>query len=307
MPIRGIALALMLIATAQLYAQTQADNEIIAVVGKDNHTLSYALQQSVVAEAGQNGESEAEMLKKLAANTLEISITDVTAGNFVQILDRPVSDFVTVPNEGQDILFIDAKPDATTPEAIYAHWGPITHQLPATKTINELMGDSVGVVTKYVATTVSVTFQGRSMTYRSIHFFGKGNQVLLVGDVMVEATRYSSFKDEFVPDMLLHSGRRNNPIVQKWLRSHTVDDPSCKQDELCCIENRCGLRSADLEKKLNEPIQNSGVPTPPQPFGIQFFTANAIVDTPVHEAFQRSRRRSPQAGTRDTTLRHPAV
>jgi hypothetical protein len=182
-----------------------------------------------------------------------------------------------VPKPGQDILFIEAKPDAEWPESIYAHWGPITHQPPTGATVNDWMGEFVSNITRYVTATVSVKFQGRSMTYRFIDLFGKGDQPVILGDVMVEATAYSQFKQSFIPDRLLHDNGRENPVVRNWMRSHTVDDPSCKPDELCCVENKCGLRSVDLGRKLGEPIRSS--PASSQPFLAPSVAAKSITGT----------------------------
>jgi hypothetical protein len=245
-------------------AQTQRD---ISLVQRDYYAIPYGLQLSVLADAAANGDTdENKMQQQLAAAVPDITLSNITAGATVQIMDRNLSDFVTVPQPGQDILFVEVVPEAPRPGALQAWWGPITHPLPTIKTVGELLGKDTLSFPRYVALTVALQFQGRSVTYKALYLIKNDKDMPVVaGDVFLETTRYSQFQAPFVPDVLIHSKARDNPMVRGWLSSHTVPDDACNESGLCCVDDRCGIRRSEFEKEMAAPIGTSVTPTPSQP------------------------------------------
>jgi hypothetical protein len=97
-------------------------------VERDYYALSYATQLTIVmdvAKAKTGAINEDALQQTLAGATLNVSLANIQTGKTVDILSKPLTDFLTVPQEGEQALTVDVlSPGENEPYgSITAKWG----------------------------------------------------------------------------------------------------------------------------------------------------------------------------------------
>lgn len=123
-----------------------------------------------------------------------------------------------------------------------------------TKLVEQYSG--ISAVGRYAAYTVTVTFQGRSLSYRAMFLWGKtpaGADTVICADNMFPGSDLRYFVTHAVyPEVLTDTSLRERPGVAKWLQAHRVSGAQCVEAlwpdgvahrDVCCDPEaqRCGL------------------------------------------------------------------
>jgi hypothetical protein len=244
--------------------QTEQDTR---QVQRDYLAIPYALPLTVIAEAASKGTLDEEDTKNslAVAETLDISLTEMKTGAIGEIADQPWAEFATIPDPGQDILYIDAENpnDATPFGTVRAHWGPQERRdvdpAASSRNVQELLEPLNALnnttFTRYVAYTVKVTYDGRDMKYKALYLFSDEPQKHQVVDLHLTGPRYTDASGAYQPSVLLYSKLRNIPQIHDWVLAHTTTDERCQaQNQLCCLTGHCLYRRSDFDRKFRMPI-----------------------------------------------------
>jgi hypothetical protein len=234
--------------------------------------LAYAVQSRTVyveVQKNQNLKSS-ELTQKLQDNELRFDITDMTSGTLSDIGSRPYSDFVTKP-DGQDVLGVthetatfNEKGQRYTSLFAVPKWNkdePIQERPTGAwdTPVKDVMAITGGnKYNRYVTATITVWFQGRSRTYRTLWLFGSNNVSfepmvvdLVTGDIVRDFATESAY-----PSVLTDTSLRSRTVINDWLNSTQRVDASCKtgkQDVCCDSALRCGVHSEDLRSTKPAP------------------------------------------------------
>jgi hypothetical protein len=107
-------------------------------------------------------------------------------------------------------------------------------------------------LTRYCTYTVTVSFEGRSRTYRAGFYFGPDGQPDS-GDMVVALGGGGLPKllvEPIYPQVLLETPMwRNHPAVRAFLEANQRSNATCRRGEACCDLSalQCGIYSADLK------------------------------------------------------------
>jgi hypothetical protein len=210
------------------------------------------------------------------AESFEVSLSDITTGKTSEIQSQKLTDFVSAPGAGQEIIHLTAtRPDQTVGEkygSVKAQWGPPMERQPnapdpSSLTMQDLftqLDDANGAsFNRYVAYTVTLAYQGQSVNYKAIYLFTEEEHVPesnhQIVDLYLNGSRYSDFREAYRPDRILVSSWRNIPVLRAWLSAHTTTDESCTQmNQLCCPKGHCAIRQTDFDRKMSEQIRGTG-------------------------------------------------
>lgn len=254
------------------YNQTAKD---IEHVERDYYAIPYAMQLTVLTNAAKVGKGvtidEAAIKQPMAnAETFDVSLSGITTGQTADIQTRPWSDFITIPGTGQEIIRLDVtRPNFNGTEnakygSVTAQWGPMDKPDPgapdpARLTMQDLLlklDDLYAThFARFVAYTVTLQYQGRSVNYKAIYFFSGDDLSHQIVDLYLQGERYSDFSIAYRPDRVLVSKWRDIPILHDWLVQHTLTDSKCTEmNHLCCIGGRCGMRKSDVDRKMTRQV-----------------------------------------------------
>jgi hypothetical protein len=115
------------------------------------------------------------------------------------------------------------------------------------------MSGNEGKFSRYVTATITVRFQNRSRTYRTLWLFGSG---MLAVDLVTGNIVQDFVNESVYPSLLTDTSLRSYPAVRDWLNSTQRFDASCKsgrQDVCCDAAMRCGVSSEDLRSTKPAP------------------------------------------------------
>lgn len=203
-----------------------------------------------------------ELTKKLQASELRFEITEMSSGALSDIASRPYSDFVSPPDL-QDVLHItrdletfDENGKRMTSHFTIAQWGAGEKSkedwdTPVKETL--VLSGNEGRYSRYVTATITVRFQNRSRTYRTLWLFGSG---MLALDFVTGNTVEDISTESVYPSVLTDTSLRSHPAVSDWLNSTQRFDASCKtgkQDVCCDAAMHCGVNAEDLRSTKPAP------------------------------------------------------
>lgn len=258
----------------------------ISLVLRDYYTIPYGMQLTVLANAARsgNGQIDANAVQQpLTAATMNISVSDLKTGQTAEIATRPFTDFVSLPRPDQEVILLEVlRAEGQGPfGSITAKWGPMQKDPDADpssltkitmRQFLEMMGDTKGTIyTWYIAYTVALSFQGRSLNYKAMYILpapAEDQEMKQHLDMFLQGTRYSQFPFAFRPDRILRSNWRDIPAMHDWLSAHAMADDQCvgaNAGSMCCVNGQCGLRKSDFDRRMKMPIRPTGTPAPPAP------------------------------------------
>ncbi len=238
-------------------------------VQRDYEAIPYGLQLSVLVDAVRTGKGKIDNLDATKqpmadAQSFQASVSDITTGKTADIQSQPLTDFVTIPAHGSNVVHlavthepvVDTDDKSTT---IKATWGPMETQPPAALS-SMTVADFVGELStkpgmeyeRYVAFTVALNYQGQSVNYKAMYVFSSfpGRQVI---DFYLKGTRYSD-NAAYRPARLLRSPWRDVPAVHEWLMAHTTTDPHCPNgNDVCCIRGQCAVSFEFMNREMSRP------------------------------------------------------
>jgi len=257
-----VLLSVFLLAGIALAANPQDE----ALVRNAYAKLAYASQTKIVAtEAQSNSDlTIAELSKKLQDNELRFEITAMSSGSISDIESRPVSEFVTRPDQ-QKVLSIANETHSVTEfgkllavsRTATPHWTTMDGEsggdwdIPVKEARRQIVyPGNAEKYSRYVTATITVGFQGRSRTYHTLWLFSDSDVMcvdLVTGNGVTDFVKESVF-----PSVLTDTHLRYHPAVEQWLTSTQRFDASCKAGKLdvCCDSAmHCGVLEEDLRTK----------------------------------------------------------
>jgi hypothetical protein len=257
-------LLLALCSTLALASNPQDEQTVRTAYAK----LAYAVQvRTVLKAATRNPKLDFPTLnRELQANELRFEISEITSGALREIAARPYSDFVT-PTDDQPVLKIASDTEdfedqlsgkhATSLMAV-PHWahGSVSREdwsTPVGK-VEEMAGIK-GKYSRYVALALTVRFQGRSRTYKSLWYFG--SDILPVDPITGNNILNDFATRSAFPSVLTDTSLHSQTGVSEWLTSNQRYDSSCKagKNDVCCdaASLRCGVHADDLRSTKAAP------------------------------------------------------
>ena len=318
---QSIALAMLPLLPAIALTQPQSSPWLppqgdIRQTVRDYLAIPYAMQLTVLVQAAKSGQGQvdAAAIKQPMADALsmQISLSGITTGKTADIQNQAFTNFVTVPDPSEDIVHLTVlKPALQNHEkfgSITAAWGPLDKQQDTSKasdlTLEQLftqLSDLYATTfTRYVAYTVMLQYQGRSVNYKALYLFSDDPLKYQIVDLFLNGSRYSNASAAYRPDLVLISPLRNIPAIHDWMLSHTTDNDQCgEMNQLCCLNGQCSLRRKDFDRKMNYHIPQDDIAPPPPPVGTVAVppagtdTAAQPLDQKSHRARMRSFRKDP--------------
>jgi hypothetical protein len=232
--------------------------------------LVFAIQVKTVESALSSSHSldRAMLQKALQHNQLQFELSGFSSGDFSEISNRSILDFISVPR-GEAVLSIGGSSfqykDETgklTQEtsAALPLWQPgptVTGDFNATMAEVLAANHEDGVFERYAALTVKVSFHGQSRQYPALFLFGKdstgGEKVLIYDDGVISGGGLQDMVTVSVyPAVLLETKLGEDPAVRDWLSANQMPASSCPSDvgKICCdLETlKCGLSAEDLRR-----------------------------------------------------------
>jgi hypothetical protein len=274
---RALLLALTLLTTVSLIAQiTPEERDIRETYAK----LALASEIKTVHNAMDFPE-QGTLKEQLAANRLDIRLSDFRVGNIKDVENDGYGNFVSRPVGGQKLfvvfeyrtLLVDKK--YTYEDALAdIKWVPEPSYQPVewdTMTIGHVMDADVHAsghhVTRFASYTITVTFRNHTETRRASWFYGtdeKGQQATFVADMLTD-NAIDQFRTKSVyPHVLLDDPHtRNNPMVGEWLNSVAQDCPGRKKSH--CFDQTTGKAGISRDDIRRGPLVDSKGKPVPQP------------------------------------------
>jgi hypothetical protein len=213
------------------------------------------------------------------------SLSAFQAGSIADIANEPLSHFITLPTQHDDVIRGSKKGmsynfsgNETNWIGVEFKWVDITRSgsngYPYAEdfTVAKAMAQKQlewsdqknPVFTRYAAYTVNATLQGRSTApHRAIFFFGydaSGKEVITPEDPLDDTgILYHIQDDAAYPGAFLSSNVRDVPVVAAWVRSHEMPSVSCSATArtLCCSQGHCGISQSDINRDLAAPLPPS--------------------------------------------------
>lgn len=265
-------LSVLLLTRLALAANPQDEQVVRTAYAK----LAYAVQAHTVYDTAmrQPKLTSAELKRELQFYELRYEITDMSSGALSEIASQLQSDLVTPLGTGDAVQIGTVEENhrengkRVISNFAIAHWyrderdkgHPDVWGIPLKDALG-LSGDE-GKFSRYVRATITVHFQGRSRTYRTLWLFGSemiGADFVGAGDNAV-----SEFATRSVfPSVLTDTSLRSRSVVNDWLNSTQRFDASCKtgKQDVCCdsATMHCGVNSEDL--RSTKPAPNTTADT----------------------------------------------
>jgi hypothetical protein len=247
-----------------------------AVVRTTYAKLIYALKIGAIHDfvvTYPNG-SLSDLEDRLAAKNLRFELSNFSSGRVAEISKRKYADLVTKP-AGEDVLDVSLgtynfseeieatrEVKETSETGAQASWSagqnlaqdwnvPFEQMLPDAETQNK------SKYSRYAAFSLTVSFEGRSRSYRAMFLFGTGEVPVLAADNVTNHPALTGLVSKSLyPRVLLESPLARKKAVAEWLKSHRVRDPACRpgQGEACCDPSsmRCGVAAEDVDRAMDK-------------------------------------------------------
>jgi hypothetical protein len=213
----------------------------------------------------------------LEQERLQFELSDFVVGNISELATRTYSDLVTKLGEGDEIHIsmrednvgengidtseFNANASWTTGRGSSENW-----DIPA-KVVFETM-ENPEWYSRYANFRVTVTYQGRSRTYKALFLIGNygSEQKVIALDNVTNNSSLTFFAQASVhPNTLLKTRLHSNRAVAEWLRSQANSESSCQiqKGETCCdaATMKCGLAKDEVDAQIGIPISTL-VPLP---------------------------------------------
>jgi hypothetical protein len=258
--------------------------------------LAYAAQvREIVRMLHDYSEPEkidrAEFNKRLHDAEITFQLNNMKVGDISEILSKKTSDLTTQPSgdvlgtvagdanysfEGKEVRSGIVDLSWIKGQELYIEdWDtPFGEGL----RLNREAGTNLSTYARYASYTATVTFQGKSRTYKAMFLFGtkpNGTEEILPLDLIVNVNGggLSYFlKEPAYPGGLLHP-HRNRGVIAEWLQSNQITAPGGKHEVECdLVKLKCGVASGDLlrlkpisvRQKSRPTISHNPTPGPPR-------------------------------------------
>lgn len=239
--------------------------------------LSYAVDLETAIRAVKHNPkiTYAQLTQEVAKEALTFSLSDFSCDDISNVLDQKYAQVFSDIRDGGDVIDIgsvtETYTDETNPGAItktsmnvaVARWshgpkGPVPDLTVAQALPIMEQESGISSLTRYCPYTVTVTFEGRSRTYRADFFFGpEGQDEASPGDMVVAlggGTLKEFLTRPVYPQVFLRIARfnGNNSVIREFLNENQQSNATCKRGEACCdlAALHCGVYSADLKGGL---------------------------------------------------------
>lgn len=263
---------------AQSQSATMSPEE--TVVRETYAKVAYAVQLTAVTDAVQtNLRIDGDTLaRNVTAREIHFKIDDITTGNLRDIAERSYNDYVTRP-EVSDELNLGSAQVSVTEEgapAVIQYGARGEWQKPATVTRGPLDwgGLKVGPIIaqnpgydRYAALTVTVSYLGRSHTYKSLWMFdSSGKHPVVPIDLITGNSVLAEFVTRDVTPTALLDTRMfsTRPAVRQWLQTHQIPDGSCKDAACCLPSGQCGVTASKVSTTLQKYPARKTISAAPQ-------------------------------------------
>jgi hypothetical protein len=264
-------IGLFLVAAQLGFAQSQSTSTSTshdeAVVRETYAKVAYAVQFTAVTDAMERNLKEIDadtLARDVTAREIHFKFNSITTGNLRDIAERSYNDFVTKPEVSDEINLsgsqMSVTDDGASPLIQYGASGE-WHQPPAVTKTLDWGGLKVGPVAaatpghdRYAALTVTVSYLGRSLTYKSLWLFdSSGKQPVVPIDLITGNSVLAEFVTrDATPTALLDTRMfSTRPAVRQWLLVHQIPDGSCKGVACCLPETmQCGVTASAVSRAL---------------------------------------------------------
>jgi hypothetical protein len=270
-------IGLFLVATQLGFAQFQSVSREETIVRETYAKLAYAVQLTAVTDAVQkNPRIDGDTLARdVMAREIHFKLDNLTTGNLRDIAERSYNDFVTKPEASDELDLGPAQVSVTDEGAptVIQYGARGEWQKPATVTRGPLDwgGLKVGPVIaanpgydRYAALTVTVSYLGRSHTYKSLWLFdSSGKHPVIPGDLITGNSVLAELVTRDVTPTALLDTRMfsTRPAVRQWLQAHQIPDGSCKCAACCLPTMQCGVTASAVSRALAKYPEKTAVMT----------------------------------------------
>jgi len=273
---RYLAVTCMMLASLSAAVAQMTHEE--TVVRTAYAKLSYAVDLETAMRAVRHNPkiTYAQLAQAVARESLTFRLSDFSVGDIASLpQDHKYYEFFPDIRNGGDVIDVASVTETFTEEihgpphvktetsmnVARPRWshgplGPIpdvtvAEELPI---MNRESGLSVPL-TRYCTYTVTVTFEGRSRTYRAAFYFGPQGQpdsgdmvVALGGGALPELLVKSIYPQVLVETTMWGT----NPAVRAFLEANQRSNETCRRGEACCDLSalQCGVLSTDLNTEL---------------------------------------------------------
>lgn len=285
---RWVLLCSVLLLTRFVSAQTVPDAEWLTTTYAKFAYLTSIHEPVRAAMAADRGEpvDAASLNRKIDDARLDITLSNIKTGPIAEILGQKWLEQVDMATPPKEMLSVQVGTDnyqeigkgKVSWQTATAQWQPSPDAAPSdlvavikTWTVGralsleqERLKDGV-TYTRYATYTVTIHYQGKTNTYKAMCFFGKdakGLDKALPEDGYLESNAFtmggSVSSLDMLPTGLLRTHLRDYPPLKEWLQAHAVTGPNCRTGagEFCCVEDRCGITTADLNRELSQPVDS---------------------------------------------------
>lgn len=228
--------------------------------------LAYAVQINQVYSHTQDarGGSLSELLR---TNELRFTLSNVRAGDIKDIASDKYSDLVTEP-DGREVIHTGIATKQYTENArtvsmdtVEASWvggQNISEDWnePFSKVLPILQAQNDATFSRYVACTVTASYQGKQSTYKALWLFGeernrKPSTVAIDTIVEINGSSLSyAVSHPIYPAVMIETKLADKPDVRDWLGAHVVDSCAVAKDVCCDPETlQCGLAATTIRQE----------------------------------------------------------
>ena len=238
--------------------------------------LSYAVDLETVIRAVRRNPNitYAQLLQEVARESLTFRLSDFSVADIASVLDQKYSDVFPDIRDGGNVIDIasvtetfteENKPGVKTETSMNVarpRWsrgprGPVPDSTVAEMLPAMERESGISAIMRYCTYAVTVTFEGRSRTYRAGFYFGpEGQNEAVPGDVVVAlggGTLQELLVEPVYPEVLLKTETYGkNPALREFLEVNQRSNATCKRGDACCDLSalRCGVDSAGLKGDL---------------------------------------------------------
>jgi hypothetical protein len=237
--------------------------------------LSYAVDLEVAIRAVKANPkiTYSQLAQQVGEESLTFHLSDFTVVDIASVANQKYAQVFADIRDGGDVIDITSVTETLTEEAngvktetsmnvARPRWskgplgqvpyGTVAEMLPAME-----RESGISAIMRYCAYNVTVTFEGRSRTYRAEFYFGpEGSGEVTPGDMVVAlggGTLLELLTKPVYPEVLLKTAvYGSNAAMQQFLWANRNSSASCKSGEACCdlTALHCGVFSADLKRGI---------------------------------------------------------